>query len=162
QFFFGQYKRVASYFEGTELAWHGSPEEAEISASATGSSRRPEGLELAILEPLRGQIPAEVFTTLYANPIGGGSDAGRTNLREALRLAREAGYEVRNQKLVNTRTGEALSVEFLIGQGGAAFERLLLFYKQSLERLGVTVAVRTVDETQYENRLRSWDYDMII
>ncbi|HLQ88478.1 MAG TPA: extracellular solute-binding protein [Xanthobacteraceae bacterium] len=164
QFFFGQYKRVASYFEGTELAWHGSPDDAaeEKRAVAIGSRGRPEGLELAILEPLRGQVPAEVFTTPYVNPVGGGADAGRTNLREALRLAREAGYEVRNQKLVNTKTGEALSVEFLIGQGSAAFERVILFYKQSLERLGVTVAVRTVDEAQYENRLRNWDYDIII
>ena len=165
QFFFSQYKRIASYFEGTELAWHGSPEgnaSTGEAALSVGSSGRPEGLELAILEPLRAQIPAEVFTTPYVSPVGGSADAGRNNLREALRLAREAGYEVRNQKLVNTRTGEALSVEFLVGQGGAAFERVILFYKQSLERLGVTVLVRTVDEAQYENRLRSWDYDIII
>jgi len=165
QFFFGQYKRVASYFEGTELAWHGSPEgaaSAEKSVDTAGATARPEGLELAILEPLRAQVPAEVFTTPYTNPAGGSADAGRTNLREALRLAREAGYEVRNQKLVNTRTGEPLSVEFLVGQAGSAFERVILFYKQPLERLGVTVSVRTVDEAQYENRLRSWDYDIII
>src|SRR6266481_4937433 len=72
QFFFGQYKRVASYFEGTELAWHGSPDDAaeEKRAVAIGSRGRPEGLELAILEPLRGQVPAEVFTTPYVNPVG--------------------------------------------------------------------------------------------
>ena len=165
QFFFGQYKRIASYFEGTELAWHGSPEgnasDGEL-VTAAGATPRPEGLELAILEPLRAQVPAEVFTTPYVNPVGGSADAGRTNLREALRLARQAGYEIRNQKLVNAKTGEPMNVEFLLGQGGAAFERVILFYKQSLERLGVTVAVRTVDEAQYENRLRSWDYDVII
>ena len=36
-----------------------------------------------------------------------------------------------------------------------------MFYKPSLERLGITVSVRTVDEAQYENRLRSWDFDII-
>lgn len=162
QLFFGQYKRIASYFEGSELAWHGNPE----GGSSTGeivqaSAGRPQGQELAILETVRGQVPPEVFTTPYVNPVGGSPEASRTNLREALRLMREAGYEIRSQKLVNTKTGEPLSVEFLLGQD-PGFERVILFYKPSLERLGVTVSVRTVDEAQFENRLRSWDYDMIV
>jgi microcin C transport system substrate-binding protein len=77
-----------------------------------------------------------------------------------MRLMREAGYEVRNQKLVNVKTGEPLTVELLTED--PSFERIILFYKPSLERLGVTVSVRTVDDAQYENRLRSWDFDMII
>jgi microcin C transport system substrate-binding protein len=77
---------------------------------------------------------------------------------------REAGYEIREQRLVNSRSERAapepLSVEFLTQDPN--FERIILFYKPALERLGVTVTVRTVDDAQYENRLRSWDYDMII
>jgi microcin C transport system substrate-binding protein len=148
QIFFGQYKRISSYFEGTELAWH-EPKAAP-----------PTGRELEILESVRGMVPPEVFTTPYTNPVGGNPEAVRTNLREAIRLAREAGYDIRNQKLVNGKTGEPLTVEFLTEDPN--FERIILFYKPGLERLGVTVTVRVVDPSQYENRLRNWDYDVII
>ncbi len=83
----------------------------------------------------------------------------RNNLREAVKLCREAGYEVRDQQLVNAKTGEPFTVEFLSNTPN--FERVFLYYKASLERLGITVSVRTVDEAQYENRLRSWDFDII-
>jgi microcin C transport system substrate-binding protein len=142
QLFFGKYKRIASYFEGSELA-------------ATGL---PEGKELEILETLRDKVPAEVFTKPYANPPTG-SENSRSNLREALRLLKEAGYEVRNQKLTNAKTGESFSIEFLASDPNS--ERFFLFYKPSLERLGMTVTVRTVDEAQFVNRERSWDYDAI-
>jgi len=141
--FFGQYKRIASYFEGTELA-------------ATGL---PKGRELELLETVRDKVPPEVFTKTYTNPVCGTAPAVRANLREAVRLFKEAGYEVRNQQLVNEKTGEPFAVEFL--GNNLLFERVFLFYKPSLERLGIAVSVRTVDEPQYENRLRSWDFDII-
>ena len=144
QIFFGQYKRIASYFEGTELA----------------SSGVPQGQELAILETVRSEVPPELFTTAYTNPVAGAPDKVRANLREAVRLMREAGYEVRDHRLINAKTGEPLTVEFL--SEDPSFERVILFYKPSLERLGVGVTVRTVDDAQYENRLRSWDFDMIV
>jgi len=144
QIFFGQYKRIASYFERTELA----------------SSGLPQGRELEILETVRDKVPPEVFTTPYTNPVAGNPEAVRNNLREALRLFKESGYEIRNQKLINTKTGEALSAEFLVED--PASERFVLFYKPSLERAGVTVTVRTVDSAQYENRIRQWDYDIIV
>ncbi len=142
--FFGQYKRVNSYFEGTELA----------------SSGLPQGRELEILETVRDKVPPEVFTKPFVNPVGGSPENVRTNLREAARLLREAGYEVRNQKLVNAKTGEQLSVEILVSSPG--FERLALRYAPGLERLGIDVRIRTVDDAQYENRLRQWDYDMVV
>jgi microcin C transport system substrate-binding protein len=144
QLFFGQYKRINSYFDGTELA----------------SSGLPQGQELEILEKVRDQVPPEVFTTPYTNPVGGTPENVRANLREGTRLLKEAGYEIRNQKLVNAKTGEAMSVEILTEE--PTIERIILFYKPSLERLGIGVSVRTVDDPQYENRLRSWDFDMII
>jgi microcin C transport system substrate-binding protein len=143
QLFFGQYSRIKSYFAGTELA----------------SSGLPSGRELEILETVRDQVPPEVFTTEYKSPVNGTPEAVRSNLREALRLLREAGYEVRNQKLVNAKTGEPMTVEFL--NADPTGERLALFYKPALERLGVTATVRTVDEAQYEQRERNWDYDII-
>src|SRR5262249_44304709 len=71
----------------------------------------------------------------------------------------EGGYEIRNRRLVNTTTGEPFTVEFL--SADPALERAFLFYKPALERLGITSTVRTVDDAQYENRLRAWDYDII-
>jgi microcin C transport system substrate-binding protein len=145
QMFFGQYHRIASYFEGTELA----------------SSGLPSGFELEILQTVRDQVPREVFTTEYKNPVNGNPEAVRANLREATRLLREAGFEVRNQKLVNAKTGERMTVELLNRSSDPNFERLFLFYKPSLERLGIAVTVRNVDEAQYENRERKWDYDIV-
>jgi microcin C transport system substrate-binding protein len=142
QIFFGQYKRIASYFEGTEFA-------------ATGL---PSGHELLLLESIRDKVPLEVFKEAYSNPVNGSPEAVRANLREAMRLLKAAGYEVRNQDLVDSKTGEPFTVEFL--SNSSIFERVFLFFKPSLERLGMTVAVRTVDEAQYENRLRSWDFDI--
>jgi microcin C transport system substrate-binding protein len=143
QLFFGQYQRIGSYFDGTELA----------------SSGLPEGKELEILETVRDKVPAEVFTKPYKNPVGGTPENVRANLREATRLLKEAGYEIRDQKLVNAKNGEQFSIEFLTYDPNS--ERFVLFYKPALERLGIAVSVRTVDEAQYVNRERNWDFDSI-
>jgi microcin C transport system substrate-binding protein len=144
QIFFGQYKRISSYFDGTELA----------------SSGVPQGKELEILDTIRAEVPPEVFTTAYTNPVGGNPEAVRNNLREALKLLKEAGYEVRDQKLLDSRTGAQLTIELL--SEDPSFERVMLFYKPSLERLGIGISVRTIDPIQYENRLREWDFDVVV
>jgi microcin C transport system substrate-binding protein len=145
QLSFGAYHRTNSYFEGTELA----------------STGLPSGRELEILESVRGEVPPEVFTKEYKSPVNGTPEAVRANLREAIRLMREAGYELHNQRLVNVETGEPLTVEFLTEAADPNAERLVLFYKPALERLGITVTVRAVDDPQYEQRKRNWDYDVI-
>src|SRR6202034_1985122 len=142
QLFFGKYTRIDSYFYGTELA----------------SSGLPEGEELAILETVRDKVPPEVFTMPYQNPVGGNSEAVRSNLRESLRLLKEAGYEIKDHKLVDA-AGKPITVEILVQE--PAYERIALFYQPSLERIGVTTSIRIVDSAQYENRERSFDYDMI-
>jgi len=142
QLFYGQYKRINSYFEGTELA----------------STGLPEGQELEILQTVRDKVPAEVFTTRYQNPVGGNPEAVRANLRESMRLLKEAGYEIRDRKLVDA-AGKPVSVEILVQD--PSNERIALFYKPSLERIGVTTSIRVVDDAQYENRLRSFDFDII-
>jgi microcin C transport system substrate-binding protein len=144
ELFYGQYRRITSYFDGTELA----------------SSGLPEGEELQILQGLRDRVPPEVFTTPYINPVGGGAEAVRGNLLAATRLLKEAGYVVRDQKLVDQRTGEQLRVEFLIDD--PTYEPFVLFYQAPLERLGIAVAVRAVDDVQYQNRVRQFDFDIVI
>jgi microcin C transport system substrate-binding protein len=143
QLFFGKYKRISSYFDGTDLA----------------SSGLPEGQELEILQTVRDKVPVEVFTTPYQNPVGGNPEAVRANLRESARLLKEAGYEVRDKKLVDS-AGKPITVEILVQDPSA--ERIALFFKPSLERIGVTTSIRVVDDAQYQNRLRSFDFDIII
>jgi len=143
QLFYGQYKRINSYFEGTELA----------------SSGLPEGKELEILETVRDKVPAEVFTTPYVNPVGGTPEAVRANLRESARLLKEAGFQVKEQKLVDA-TGKPVVVEILVQDPPS--ERIALFFKPSLERIGVSTSIRVADDAQYQNRVRAFDFDMVI
>ena len=143
-FFYGQYERIASYFSGTELA----------------SSGLPQGKELEILESVRGQVPPEVFTATYKNPVFDKEESVRGNLRQAAKLLREAGYEVRDGKLVNAKTGEPFTIEFLIAS--PSFDRIILFYGEDLKRLGIQFTVRQVDVSQYQNRVRSRDFDAIV
>lgn len=140
--FSGQYERTASYFHGLELA----------------SSGLPEGGEKAILESVRDKVPASIFTAPYKNPVSDTADAVRNNLREADRLLREAGWEVKNGRRVNAK-GEPLTIEFLADSPND--ERYLLPYKRSLDRLGLETSVRTVDDVQYVNRIRAFDFDII-
>jgi len=142
--FYGQYRRCDSYFTGSELA----------------SSGLPAGQELEILESVRDKIPAEVFTTPFQNPATNSEEARRANLRQAARLLREAGYEVRDGKLVNGKTSEPFRVDFLLVS--PAFERSILFYKPALERLGIEVSSRVVDSSQYINRTRAREFDIIV
>lgn len=140
--FYGQYERIASFFHGLELA----------------SSGLPEGQELAILESVRDKVPARVFTAPYRNPVSDSPEAIRNNLREADRLLREAGWEVKDRRRVNAR-GETLTVELLSDSPND--ERVFLPYREQLERLGLAVTVRTVDDAQYINRTRSFDFDIV-
>jgi microcin C transport system substrate-binding protein len=142
--FYGQYARTQSFFSNSELASSGLPSPAE----------------LEILEPLRGQIPAEVFTTEYHPPSTDGSGNIRNNLRAGLAMLRKAGWIIKNQALVNEKTGEPMRFEILLVQPD--FERVVLPFVQNLKRLGVDARVRTVDTSQYQNRIDSFDFDVSV
>ncbi|NND49535.1 MAG: ABC transporter substrate-binding protein, partial [Rhizobiales bacterium] len=142
--FYDQYHRIDSYFENSEL-------------EATGV---PEGLELEILEQVRDQVPAEVFEKKYENPVGGNPKEVRRNLRAAQKLLKEAGWEVKDRVLTNTQTGEKMDIEFLIV--APDMERLINPYRQNLERIGVRSNVRAVDVSQYQQRVDTFDFDIII
>ena len=140
--FYGQYERSESYFSNSELASHGLP-------SAD---------ELALLEPLRAQLPPEVFTTEYRAPATDGSGNVRPNLRQAMALLEQAGWRVTDGKL--TRDGVPFRFEILLD--APAFERVSLPFVQNLARLGIDASVRTVDTAQYKNRVDHFDFDMIV
>ncbi len=142
--FFSQYTRTESYFSNSELA-------------ATGL---PEGEELEILERYRGRIPEAVFTTPYEAPSTDGSGWPRANLRRAFELLADAGWVVRDMKLVEAETGKPMSFEIMIYS--PTFERIVLPFKRNLNRLGIDTRIRLVDQSQYINRLRAFDFDMIV
>ncbi|MEJ2640229.1 MAG: extracellular solute-binding protein [Desulfosarcinaceae bacterium] len=142
--FYGQYTRSTSYFSNSELAAQGLPS--------------PE--ELKILNPLKDQLPPEVFSKIYKPPTTDGSGDIRRNLRTGLRLLKSAGWEVRNRKMTRTDTGEVLAFDILLHD--TTFERVVLPFKANLERMGIELSIRLVDTAQYINRLRDFDFDMIV
>ncbi len=142
--FYGQYERTASFFSNTELA-------------ATGE---PEGRELAILDCFRDRLPAQIFGEAYQPPATGDGVTVRHNLRRALNLLDGAGWVIRDRKLVNGQSGEAMEIEFLLVM--PAFERVIGPYIKNLERLGVEARIRTVDTAQYQKRVEDFDFDVIV
>lgn len=140
---FNAFKRIDSYFWGTELA----------------SSGLPQGRELEILDGLKDKVPPEVFTTPYTNPVGGDPQKSRDNLRKAIGLLKEAGWALKGNRMVNEKTGQPLSIEILLGS--QSFERTVLPFANNLKKIGIEARLRTVDASQYTNRVRSFDYDMI-
>ncbi len=143
--FYGQYTRARSYFDNSELAANGIPA----------------GAELQVLEPFRGKIPDEVFTTEYQPPATDGSGNMRDNLRKAAELFKAAGWSIdpTSKKLVNAE-GQPFEFEVLLFD--PAYERVTLPFTKNLERLGVTARVRTVDPAQYKKRTDDFDFDMVI
>ncbi len=142
--FYGLYARTRSYFDNSELA-------------ATGV---PKGDELQILEAFRGKIPDQIFTKEYNPPKYDGSGNIRDGLREAIKLLTEAGWSFKNEKLVNDKTGQPFEFEILLQQ--PEFERIVLPLVRNLERMGIVARVRTVDTSQYQKRMDTFDFDMAV
>ncbi|WP_245615112.1 extracellular solute-binding protein [Muricoccus aerilatus] len=141
--FYDSYARTTSYFANSDFASRGLPE----------------GRELAILEGFRDKLPARLFTEPFRVPVTDGSGNNRENTRRALELLREAGWTIRDRRMVNAG-GQPLTFEILLSD--ATFERLALPYVQSLQRLGVEARVRTIDLAQYQVRVENFDYDMTL
>lgn len=139
----GMYIRQRSYFSNSELAATAPP--------------TPE--ELKILEPLRGQVPDEVFGPAFAPPKTDGSGNLRPQQLQALALLEQAGWHADGDRLVNAQ-GEPLAFTFLNAQNGV--ERLLLPWKRTLKQIGIDLQIRRIDPSQYVNRLMARDYDMIV
>ncbi|MGC3874333.1 extracellular solute-binding protein [Halomonas sp. GXIMD04776] len=139
--FYGAYERTHSYFENSEMAAQGMPSAGE----------------LALLEPHRDQLPKRVFEEPL--PVEHPDDI-RPRLREALGLLREAGYEVQNGQLINRESKQPFTLEILLYD--SQFERIAQPLLRNLERIGIKGKIRIVDVNQYLNRLRSFDFDMII
>ncbi len=177
--FYSQYTRTRSYFQNSEYEAKGLPS--------------PD--ELKILEPIKNQIPQEVFTKEYNPSVTDGTGNIRNQIREALAILKEAGWEIREvadpdtaledkqeeekqglwqkitgffgggekqsgvRRLVNVETGKPMEFELIIYT--PSYERVAIPLQQNLEKMGITMNIRTIDPTQYLNRARERDFDMI-
>lgn len=140
---FGLNKRVDSYFMGSELA----------------SSGIPQGKELEILEPFRNELPPELFTQPFRLPVYDTPQDERTHLREALGLLRDAGWTLKDGKLVDA-SGKPFEFEIL--SNSDTLETAVNAYANTLRKIGITVRMRLVDTSQYTNRVNDYDFDMIL
>ncbi|MCM2320449.1 MAG: extracellular solute-binding protein [Pseudomonas sp.] len=143
QLFHGAYARTGSYFENSELAASGLPSPAE----------------LKLLEPWRAQLPAQVFSEQYQPPQSDGSGVIREQRRRAFELLQQAGWRLEQDRMLD-REGKPVVIEFLLAQ--IEFERVLLPFKRNLASLGIELQIRRADVSQYINRLRSRDFDLIV
>ena len=142
--FYGAYKRTNSFFENSELA----------------SIAIPSGEELKLLNEYKNDLPAEVFAIEFNPPKTDGSGFIRKELSEATSLLKKAGWELKKGKLINTKSGKHFEFEILLVS--PAFERIVFPFKDNLEKLGISVTVRTIDSSQYQQRLETFDFDMVV
>ena len=140
--FYGLYKRTNSFFENSDMKASGPPSEAE----------------LKLLEPFRDQLPKDVFAEPYVSPVTDGSGNMRRQLRQADRLLRAAGWTLKDGKRIN-KQGELFEIEFLLFS--PTFERIVAPFVRNLKKLGIAARIRFVDPSQFQSRLKQFDFDII-
>ena len=141
--FYDQYKRSNSYFSNSEMAATGPPSPAEME----------------LLKPFADHLQEEVFKDSYHLPTTDGRGNNRDNLRRAVALLKSAGWIIKDKKLVD-KSANPFIFEILLTS--PAFERIVLPFKKNLDRLGIETKVRVVDTAQYLNRVREFDFDMVV
>ena len=142
--FYDAYKRTNSFFENSELASSGLPTEEE----------------LEYLYPYMDQLPKKLFNSEFKIPETDGSGFIREELQKATVLLKEANWILKEGLLVNKKTGKKFKFEILLVS--PAFERIVLPFVDNLKKLGIEASVRTIDSAQYQNRIDSFDFDMVV
>jgi peptide/nickel transport system substrate-binding protein len=143
-FFFNLYQRSASFFDDSELSAYHRPADAR---------------ERELLAPYPDAVRPDVLDGTWSPPVTDASDRDRDTLRQALELLKAAGYELSGTRLRNRATGQPLAFEIMVTTRDE--ERLALAFANQLSRAGITAQVRLVDAVQYEQRLATFDFDMI-
>ncbi len=145
--FYNQYERLRSYFANTHFA----------------ATDNPQGKELEILQSLQEQLPPEIFTTPVENIFRNDSLSDRENLKLAVKLLNEAGYDFINEKMCNLKTGEPLEFEIIINSAnGNSFTRVLLPFIENLRKIGIKATTRVLEINTYKNKLDNFDFDIIV
>ncbi|TNE41737.1 MAG: ABC transporter substrate-binding protein, partial [Alphaproteobacteria bacterium] len=142
-FFHGAYTRSQSFFDNSDLRAKGP-------ASAA---------ERALLAPWMAYVDPDILEHGWTAPVNGNRDNARNNARSAMALLNAAGWEIKEGKLVHAVTGAPFEFEILLSDRSQ--ERIALNYAASLKRLGIKVGVRVVDSAQFQQRLQSFEFDMV-
>jgi microcin C transport system substrate-binding protein len=140
---YGAYDRTQSVFQNSDMMARGLPSSEEV----------------ALLEPFRGRVPDDVFGEPFTPPVSDGSGADRALLRRASQLLQEAGYPVKDGKRL-TPDGQQLSVEFLSDE--PSFQPHHMPYIKNLHTLGIDARLRLVDSVQAQQRMKDFDFDVVI
>ena len=112
----------------------------------------------ALLEPYREDLLPGALEG-YALPRSDGTSRNRKNLRRAVALLAEAGWQVRDGVLKNA-DGKPLELSVLLRQGDAQMKTVVEIYGRALERLGITLTPELVDNAQYVMRQTEFDFDL--
>lgn len=145
--FYNQYKRLYSYFTNTGMEARGLPQ----------------GLEKEILEKYRDRLDDAVFTQPFVLPDNSTPEKMRANLREAVRLLREAGYDFVDGVMTNLATKEPLRFEILSNSAnGSTFTRVMMPFIANLRKIGIEASFRNLEVNIFKNRMDNFDFDMAI
>ena len=137
------YTRTRSFFDHTELMPRGNPSPGEM----------------RVLKPYMDQVDPSVLGQAYAPPVNTTSKEKRKNMMDALNLLKEAGYEIKEGRLVNSQTGSPFQFEIIVPTKD--WVKSVDGYIRDLSRLGIKVFLRVLDQAQYQRRKADFDYDMI-
>jgi microcin C transport system substrate-binding protein len=141
--FYGLYTRTASFFENSPMKAMGVATEDE----------------LKLLAPFKDKLSPEVFKDIYVPPVSDGGGMNRDNLRLAAKLLDDAGWTIKDGRRVNAK-GEVLAIEFLFEE--PTFLRVAGPFEKNLKALGIDCSIRQVDAAQFERRLKSYEFDIIM
>jgi len=143
--FYGQYARINSFWENSELAAAGMPSDAE----------------LALLEPIADLLPAGVIDgEAVMAPVSGNRTLDRKNLRKASALLDEAGWTVGDDGLRRNAAGETLTIEII--EDSPTFDRVHLPFIDNLKAAGIDAIYSRIDPAQMTDRSRNYDFDMMV
>jgi len=140
----GHHGRLNSFFANTEFSAQGVPSKEEV----------------ALLEPFRKELPPELFTQAPSLPAGGGWQERRSNLIRAAALLKQAGYRIEEGRLVDPRTGQP--VRLGLSAYSALIDRQASLFMANMKQLGIAVDFRSYDTAQFRNKIRTFDFDMMI
>ena len=145
--FYGQYQRLYSYFTNTDMEAIGLPS----------------GLEKEILEEYRADLSDDVFTKPFSLPDNSTPYKLRQNLKQAVKLLNEAGYDFVDGKMTNLKTGEPLEFEILSNSAnGTTFTRVMLPFIANLQKIGIKATFRNLEVNVFKNRMDNFDFDVAI
>ena len=139
---YGQYKRINSYFPNSDYGASGEPDQAQQ----------------ALLRPFAEQLPPHTLTRAFTPPKTDGSGRDRAGKRRALALLQEAGWQLRDGKLVSAATGEQFQLELMTAYPES--QRLALPYIEILKKAGIDASLRLVDTSQWRVRIHDSDFDL--